>query len=282
MSHIGLRNYSISYGPFRALQRTSVNIPDGQITAIIGPSGCGKTTLLKGLNRLIDLYEDVNVEGEVLIDGLNIYNPAADVLDLRKRVGFLSQKPYPLPMSIADNILFGPKIHGMNDEQIRGNVERIKEVTLDSENGEEPGGRRSRAGRRREKDLMVEHYLRLSGLWDDVKDRLDAPASKLSVGQQQRLALARALAVEPEVILADEPTSALDPVSSKLIEEQFKLLKRRYTIVMVTHILRQARRIADYVLFLYMGELVEHGPAREVLENPADPRTRAYITGEIS
>jgi phosphate transport system ATP-binding protein len=234
------------------------------------------------LNRLIDLYEDVRVEGEVLIDGVNIYNPTADVLDLRKRVGFLSQKPYPLPMSIADNILFGPKIHGMNDEQIRGNVERIKEVTLANNHGEEPASRRPRAGRRREKELMVEYYLRLSGLWDDVKDRLDTPASKLSVGQQQRLALARALAVEPEVILADEPTSALDPVSSKLIEEQFKLLKRRYTIVMVTHILRQARRIADYVLFLYLGELVEHGPAREVLENPADARTRAYITGEIS
>jgi phosphate transport system ATP-binding protein len=170
----------------------------------------------------------------------------------------------------------------MNDEQIRGNVQRIKEVTLDNEHGEEPVSRRSRAGRRREKDLMVEHYLRLSGLWDDVKDRLDTPASKLSVGQQQRLSLARALAVEPEVILADEPTSALDPVSSSLIEEQFKLLKRRYTIVMVTHILRQARRIADYVLFLYMGELVEHGPARQILENPADERTRAYITGEIS
>ena len=282
MSHIGLRNYSISYGPFRALQRTSVNIPDGQITAIIGPSGCGKTTLLKGLNRLIDLYEDVRVEGEALIDGVNIFDPTADVLDLRKRVGFLSQKPYPLPMSIADNILFGPKIHGMNDEQIRGNVERIKEVTLANDHGEEPVSRRPRAGRRREKDLMVEYYLRLSGLWDDVKDRLDTPAAKLSVGQQQRLCLARGLAVEPEIILADEPTSALDPVSSKLIEEQFKRLKRRYTIVMVTHILRQARRIADYVLFLYMGELVEHGPAREVLENPVDPRTRAYITGEIS
>jgi phosphate transport system ATP-binding protein len=129
---------------------------------------------------------------------------------------------------------------------------------------------------------MVEHYLRLSGLWDDVKDRLDSPASRLSVGQQQRLALARALAVEPEVILADEPTSALDPLSSRLIEERFKVLKRRYTIVMVTHVLRQARRIADYVLFIYLGELVEHGPACEILENPVDPRTRAYINGEIS
>jgi phosphate transport system ATP-binding protein len=282
MSHIRLRNYSISYGPFRALQRTSVDIPDGQITAIIGPSGCGKTTLLKGLNRLIDLYEDVKVEGEVLLDGVNIFNPASDVLELRKRVGFLSQKPFPLPMSIAENILFGPRIHGMNDEEIRGNVERIKEVTVANDHMEEPSARRPRTGRRRAKDLMVEHYLRLSGLWDDVKGRLDAPASKLSVGQQQRLALARALAIEPEVILADEPTSALDPVSSKLIEEQFKLLKKRYTIVMVTHILRQARRIADYVLFLYMWELVEHGPAREVLENPSDPRTRAYVSGEIS
>jgi phosphate transport system ATP-binding protein len=288
MSHIGLRNYSISYGPFKALQRMSVDIPDGQITAIIGPSGCGKTTLLKGLNRLIDLYEDVKVEGEVLIDGRNIFDPSSDVLELRKRVGFLSQKPYPLPMSISDNILFGPKIHGMDDEQISLNVERVKEVTLAGRSRDDHPprhtrtGRCTRAGRRRGKDSMVEHYLRLSGLWDDVKDRLDSPASKLSVGQQQRLALARALAVEPEVILADEPTSALDPVSSRLIEERFKLLKRRYTIVMVTHILRQARRIADYVLFLYMGELVEHGPAREVLENPADPRTRAYITGEIS
>jgi phosphate transport system ATP-binding protein len=264
MSHIQVRNLQVAYGKHEALKEISLDIPDCQITAIIGPSGCGKTTLLKSLNRLLDLQEDVRVRGDVLIDGRSIYDPEADVLALRKKVGFMSQRPYPLPMSIYNNIAFGPRIHGLNGDRVLG---------------AEPAG--SGPGRS-DTDRLVEYYLRLAGLWDEVKDRLHAPASRLSIGQQQRLALARALAVEPEVVLADEPTSALDPISAKLVENQFKILKKDYTIIVVTHILRQARRLADYILFLYMGELVEHGPAERFFNDPRDERTRSYISGEIS
>ncbi len=245
MPHIRLEHVSIAYGSHAVLQDVSMEIPDGGIVAIIGPSGCGKTTLLKSINRLLDLEDDVHVEGRVFIDGEDIYAPGADLLALRKKVGFLSQRPYPLPMSIADNVAFGPRIHGLPEPDL-------------------------------------EHHLTRAGLWDEVKMRLDAPAAGLSIGQQQRLALARALAVEPEVILADEPTSALDPLSVKLVEAQFQALKRDYTVVLVTHILRQARRLADYVVFFYDGRLVEHGPAATFFDQPKDPRTQAYVHGEIS
>jgi len=281
MPHISLSNLTIAYGDHDVLQNITVDIPDGQITAIIGPSGCGKTTLLKTLNRLVDLYDEIHIEGEVRIDGVNIYDPKADVLALRKKVGFLSQKPYPLPMSIYDNVTFGPRIHRMNGQQILDQIRQLeKHISVDafSQNPE----RGERPGKNQEMNLLVEYYLRLSGLWEEVRERLHAPATNLSIGQQQRLSLARALAVEPEVILADEPTSALDPISAKLIEKQFRVLKNNYTIVVVTHILRQARRIADYVIFLYMGELVEHGPAEQFFSSPRDERTRAYISGEIS
>jgi phosphate transport system ATP-binding protein len=282
MPHISLSNLTISYGDHKVLHDITVDIPDGQITAIIGPSGCGKTTLLKTLNRLVDLYDEIHVDGEVRIDGVNIYDPKADVLALRKKVGFLSQKPYPLPMSIYDNVTFGPRIHRIDEKQIRDQIHELeKYVTIDPLTAKS-GRRMKEAGKKQEMALLVESYLRLAGLWDEVYDRLDAPATHLSIGQQQRLALARALAVEPEVILADEPTSALDPISAKLIEKQFKILKNNYTIIVVTHILRQARRIADYVIFLYMGELVEHGPAQKFFNSPQDERTRAYISGEIS
>jgi len=277
MSHISLRNLNVFYGNHQALRDVSVDIPDGQITAIIGPSGCGKTTLLKSLNRLVDLYEEVRVQGEVLIDGVNIYDPKADVLALRKKVGFLSQRPYPLPMSIYENIAFGPKIHRMNGAQL----DRIG-TKLAQHLSDKPAGAARLLSHRGKTDRLVEYYLRLAGLWEEVKDRLHAPAARLSIGQQQRLALARTLAVEPDVVLADEPTSALDPISAQLVEKRFQVLKQEYTIVVVTHILRQARRIADYVLFMYMGELVEHGPARELFGNPRDPKTRAYVAGEIS
>lgn len=282
MPHISLRGLNIYYGRHNALRDVTVDIPDGRITAIIGPSGCGKTTLLKSLNRLIDLTEDVTVEGEVLIDGTNIYDPKSDVLALRKKVGFLSQKPYPLPMSIYDNIAYGPRIHRMNQHQILQQIDELRE----SPDLEQLSPEIARVGARSRKsdamDLLVECYLRLAGLWQEVKERLTDPAADLSVGQQQRLALARALAVEPEAILADEPTSALDPISAQLIEQQFAFLKQKYTIVVVTHILRQARRIGDYVLFLYLGELVEYGPAEEVFSAPRDERTRAYVSGDIS
>ena len=282
MPHISLSNLTIAYGNQKVLQNITVDIPNNEITTIIGPSGCGKTTLLKSLNRLVDLYEEIHVQGEVRIDGANIYDPKADVLALRKKVGFLSQKPYPLPMSIRDNITFGPRIHEMNGKNLLEQMQQLeKHIPIDSLC---PNGRQKEAkmGKSPEMAYLVEYYLRLAGLWDEVRERLDAPATQLSIGQQQRLALARALAVEPEVILADEPTSALDPISAQLIEKQFKILKNYYTIVVVTHILRQARRIADYVIFFYLGELVEHGAAEQVFGAPRDPRTRAYISGEIS
>jgi phosphate transport system ATP-binding protein len=280
MPHIQLRNLQVNYGRQPALRNIEVDIPDGQITAIIGPSGCGKTTLLKSLNRLLDLWEEVRVSGQVLIDGANIYDPQADVLALRKKVGFMPQRPYPLPMSIYDNVAFGPRLHGMGRQQMLQRVEALKNSQLVE--GLSGVSEAAKGGHHAEMDLLVEYYLRLAGLWEEVKDRLHDPAAKLSVGQQQRLALARTLAVEPDVILADEPTSALDPLSAKLIEKQFRLLKQNYTIVLVTHILRQARRIADYVIFLYLGELVEHGPAEQVLKDPKDARTQAYVSGEIS
>jgi len=245
-----IRGLSVRYGDLQVLKDVSLDIPARQITVIIGPSGCGKTTLLKALNRLLDASDGARVEGRVIVDGEDIYGPRTEVTRVRRTMGLLSQRPQVLPMSIFDNVAYGPRIHGL----------------------------RARA----ELGRLVEHYLRLAGLWDEVKDRLREPASALSVGQQQRLCLARGLAVEPEFILGDEPTSALDPQSSQNVERRLLELKRDYTVVVVTHILRQARRIADHLAFLYLGELVEHGPAAEVFAAPRDPRTRAYLTGEIS
>lgn len=249
-THISVKSLNVFYGQEQALKDITVDIPDKKITAIIGPSGCGKTTLLKCFNRLIDSIEGVKVTGKVLVDGENIFNPKAEVTHIRKKMGLLSQKPYPLPMSIYDNVAYGPRIHGIKDKK--------------------------------ELDRIVEHHLRESGLWDEVKNRLPTPASRLSVGQQQRLCLARGLAVEPEIILGDEPTSALDPKSSQRIEQRFLDLKKEYTIVIVSHILRQAKRLADYVIFLYLGELIEHAPAKEFFENPKKERTKEYIQGVIS
>ncbi|RZN34434.1 MAG: phosphate ABC transporter ATP-binding protein [Methanophagales archaeon ANME-1-THS] len=248
--HISVEKLNVFYGKHHVLKDITVKIPEKQITVIIGPSGCGKTTLLKSFNRLIDLVEGISVSGDVRVDGMDIYNGKIDVTNIRKKIGMLAQKPYPLPMSIYDNVAYGPRIHGIL--------------------------------KRKELDRIVERYLKVAGLWDEVKDRLKSPASRLSAGQQQRLCLARTLAVEPEIILGDEPTSALDPVSAKRIEQEFIELKKDYTIVIVTHILRQAKRLADHVIFLYMGEVIEAGPAREIFEDPKEARTRAYIGGEIS
>ncbi len=249
-SHISLRGLNVYYGDLQVLKNISLDIPDRQITVIIGPSGCGKTTLLKSLNRLLDSTEGVRVEGQVLVDGEDIYAPGIEVTHIRKKMGLLSQRPQVLPMSIYDNVAYGPRIHGLKDKK--------------------------------KLDQIVERYLRISGLWDEVKDRLSQPAARLSLGQQQRLCLARGLAVEPEIILGDEPTSALDPASSQNVERCLLSLKSQYTVLIVTHILRQAKRIADYIVFLYLGEIVEHGPAAEVLNQPRDPRTKAYLSGEIS
>lgn len=246
-THISVRNLNVSYAGHRALKDINVEIPRNQITVIMGPSGCGKTTLLKSLNRLLELTDGVRISGQVLLDGQDVYAPGVDVGAVRKRMGLLSQRPFPLPMSIYDNVAYGRRIHGMSD--------------------------------RRNMDATVEHYLALAGLWDEVKDRLHAPAARLSVGQQQRLCLARGLAVEPEVILGDEPTSALDPISAQHIEARLLDLKRNYTVVLVTHILRQARRLADHVIFMYLGDLVESGPAEQVFNNPKQARTRDYLAG---
>jgi len=249
-THISIQDLNVYYGSLQVLKNISLNIPDRKITAIIGPSGCGKTTLLKSLNRLLDAVDGVRVDGRVLVDGEDIYGPKVEVTAVRKKMGLLSQKPQVLPMSIYDNVTYGPRIHGVKDKK------RL--------------------------DFIVRNYLAAAGLWDEVKDRLHHPASRLSVGQQQRLCLARGLAVGPEIILGDEPTSALDPQSSQHVEAKLVELKKEYTVVVVTHILRQARRIADYIVFLYLGELIEHGPAAEIFANPKNPRTRAYLTGEIS
>jgi phosphate transport system ATP-binding protein len=248
--HISVENLNVYYGDEHSLQDVSINLPDRQIIAVIGPSGCGKTTFLKSLNRMVELVEGVRVTGKVLVDGEDIYAPFAEVTHIRRKMGLLSQTPRPLPMSIYDNVAYGPRVHGLKN--------------------------------RRKLDEIVEFRLRQVGLWDEVKDRLSSPASQISIGQQQRLCLARGLAVEPEIILADEPTSALDPVSSRRIEECFLELKKDYTIVIVTHILRQARRLADYAAFFYCGQLVEHGPAAQMFETPTQQKTLEYIKGVIS
>jgi len=246
--HISVQKLNVFYGEHHALKDITVGIPKKQITAIIGPSGCGKTTLLRSLNRLIDLVDDAKISGEVLVDGINILDGEVDITDIRKKMGLLAQKPYPLPMSIYDNVAYGPRIHGLNGGKL---------------------------------DQIVKQYLKIAGLWHEVRSRLEAPASQLSIGQQQRLCLARGLAVEPEVILCDEPTSALDPISAQRVEERLISLKKDYTIVIVTHNIHQAMRLGDYVIFLYLGNLIEHGPAKKIFKNPEDPRTNAYIKGEI-
>lgn len=242
-------NLSIDGSPI--LKDVSVTIPANKITCIIGPSGCGKSTLLKSLNRLSDSIEGVKTSGDIRLGDTSIVNCSeSDLVELRRRIGLVPQRPTPLPMSIFGNIAYGCKIHGV--------------------------------GGRRQLRRIVRHYLKVVGLWDEVKDRLHSPAVKLSIGQQQRLCLARSLAVEPEFILADETTSALDPVSSKIVEDLFVKLKEQYSIVMVTHTLHQALRIADYVIFIYMGEVIEVGDAQQVFKNPQHELTQKYLSGAIS
>ncbi len=247
---INTEGLNVFYGEQHVLKDVTVGIPEKRITAIIGPSGCGKSTFLKSLNRLIELTDGVKVSGKIYFHGLDVFDGKIDVMYIRKKMGFLAQKPCPLPMSIYDNVTYGPRIHGLDDK---------KEL----------------AG-------IVESCLQSASLWDEVKDRLKTPASRLSVGQQQRLCLARALAVEPEVLLCDEPTSALDPISAQRIEELLINLKKNYTVVIVTHVLRQAMRLADHVVFLYLGKLIEHGSAEKVFRNPENTVTQAYVKGVFS
>ena len=246
---ITVKDLCLWYSEHRALKNININIPENHITALIGPSGCGKSTFLKTLNRMNDLIPGVRITGEVKYQGQDIYSKSVDVNMLRKEVGMVFQKPNPFPMSIYDNIAYGPRTHGIKNK-----------VQLDE---------------------IVENALRGAAIWDEVKDRLKKNALGMSGGQQQRLCIARALAVEPKVLLMDEPTSALDPISTSKIEELVTELKNKYTIVMVTHNMQQAVRVSDYTAFFLLGELVEFGRTDGIFSQPKDKRTEDYITGRF-
>ena len=249
MSKIDVSNMDLYYGDFHALKNINLSIDANEVTAFIGPSGCGKSTLLKSINRMNDLVPGCRITGEMLLDGENIYGGKMDVNGLRKRVGMVFQKPNPFPMSIYDNIAFGPRTHGIKSKK--------------------------------ELDRIVEESLRDAAIWDELKDRLKKSALGLSGGQQQRLCIARALAVKPEVLLMDEATSALDPISTGKIEELCLKLKNDYTIVMVTHNMQQALRISDETAFFLLGEMVECNSTDAIFSNPQDKRTEEYITGRF-
>lgn len=248
MFKFDIKDLNLYYGDFHALHGINMQIKPNEITAFIGPSGCGKSTLLKTLNRMNDLVEGCRIEGDVLLDGEDIYG-TMDVNHLRKRVGMVFQKPNPFPMSIYDNIAYGPRTHGIKSKS--------------------------------QLDEIVERSLRGAAIWDEVKDRLKKSALGLSGGQQQRICVARALAVEPEVLLMDEPTSALDPISTSKIEDLALELKKDYTIVIVTHNMQQAARISDKTAFFYLGDLIEFSDTSTLFSNPKDPRTEEYITGRF-
>ena len=249
MGKFSVRDLELFYGDFKALKGIDMDIPERQISAFIGPSGCGKSTFLKTLNRMNDLVEGCKIKGQILLDGQDIYARNMDVNLLRKKVGMVFQKPNPFPMSVYDNIAFGPRTHGI----------------------------RSKA----KLDQIVEESLRSAAIWDELKDRLKKDALGLSGGQQQRLCIARALAVQPEVLLMDEPTSALDPISTSKIEDLAMELKDKYTIIMVTHNMQQAARISDKTAFFLLGEVVEFDETEKIFSMPSDKRTEDYITGRF-
>ncbi len=248
-SILSVQDLCLWYGSHQALTNINIEIPEKSITALIGPSGCGKSTFLKTLDRMNDLIPDVKITGSVRYKGEDIFDPSVDVSELRRQVGMVFQKPNPFPMSIYDNIAYGPRTHGMKNKA--------------------------------KLDEIVEQSLRGAAIWDEVKDRLKKNALGLSGGQQQRLCIARALAVEPDVLLMDEPTSALDPISTSKIEELAMELKEKYTIVIVTHNMQQAVRISDYTAFFLLGELVEYGETEKLFSQPRDKRTEDYITGRF-
>jgi phosphate transport system ATP-binding protein len=247
---ISIKNLDVYIEDQHILQDINLTIPEKSITCIIGPSGCGKSTLLKTLNRMHDETPEVKITGQVFVDDENIYNNKVNVIDIRKKMGLLAQRPCPLPMSIFDNVAYGPRIHGLK--------------------------------RRKAINQTVIQYLQYVGLWDEVRGRVRSSASKLSIGQQQRLCLARGLAIEPEYILGDEATSALDPISTKKIEELFIKLKEQYTVILVTHTLRQAKRIADHIVFMYLGKIIESGSTEDFFNNPKKQLTKDYLSGSFS
>lgn len=248
-SKISVSNLNLYYGQNHALKSVNMEIPENEITAFIGPSGCGKSTFLKTLNRMNDLVEGVRIEGKVVLDGEDIYSPTVDSTLLRKKVGMVFQQPNPFPMSIYDNIAYGPRIHGIKNKA--------------------------------KLDEIVETSLKGAAIWDEIKDRLKKSALGLSGGQQQRLCIARALAVKPEVLLMDEPTSALDPISTLKVEELMAELKKNYTVAIVTHNMQQATRISDNTAFFLVGEMVEMNKTEELFSRPMDKRTEDYITGRF-
>ncbi|KAF5414766.1 MAG: phosphate transport system ATP-binding protein [Candidatus Methanogaster sp.] len=243
------RDLNLWYGDAQALKSISMDIPENKVTAVIGPSGCGKSTFLRCINRMNDLIKDCRITGELLFGGRNIYDRDADVAAIRKNIGMVFQKPNPFPMSIYDNIAYGPRVHGIRDKH--------------------------------ELDEVVETSLVAAALWDEVGDKLDISALDLSGGQQQRLCIARTLAVKPEVILFDEPCSALDPISTAKIEDLIGELKRDYTIVIVTHNMQQAARVSDHTAFFLLGEMIELGKTKQIFENPEKKSTEDYITGRF-
>ena len=249
MNKFEVSNMDLYYGSFHALKNINIDIPEKKITAFIGPSGCGKSTFLKTMNRMQDLVPGVKIEGDLFFRGQDVNSKDVDVTELRRQIGMVWQKPNPFPMSIYDNITYGPKLHGNHSKA--------------------------------ELDEIVERSLRGAALWDELKDRLKKSALGLSGGQQQRLCIARSLAVEPEVLLMDEPTSALDPASTMRIEELMSELKKNYTVVIVTHNMQQAARISDQCAFFLVGELVECAPTQQIFSMPADKRTEDYITGRF-
>lgn len=248
MNKIEIKNLDLYYGDFKALKNINLEIASNEITAFIGPSGCGKSTLLKSLNRMNDLVKNCRITGEVTLDKENVYRDL-DINVLRKKVGMVFQKPNPFPMSIYDNIAYGPRIHGIKNKN--------------------------------QLDDIVERSLKGAALWDEVSDRLKKSALGLSGGQQQRLCIARALAVEPEILLMDEPTSALDPISTLKIEDLMDELKQKYTVVIVTHNMQQATRIADYTAFFLVGEIIEYAPTTNLFSHPKEKKTEDYITGRF-
>ena len=246
---VKVENLNLYYGENHALKDVNMDIQENAVTAFIGPSGCGKSTFLKTLNSMNDLVDGVRIEGKVLLDGEDIYDPAVDTTILRKKVGMVFQQPNPFPMSIYDNIAYGPRVHGIRDKK------RL--------------------------DQIVEESLRGAAIFDEVKDRLKKSAMGLSGGQQQRICIARALAVQPEVLLMDEPTSALDPISTSKIEDLMEDLKKKYTVIVVTHNMQQATRVSDQTAFFLVGEMVEFGDTKQIFSYPQDKRTEDYITGRF-